>query len=40
MRCLYKDSGKWVLNFSGPAAEVSRVMLDKAGKVSAPQSLR
>ena len=36
----WKDSGKWVLNFSEPAAEISHVVLDKAGNVGAPQSLR
>jgi hypothetical protein len=36
----WKDSGKWVLNFSEPAAEIPHVVLDKGGKVSAPQSLR
>ncbi len=36
----WKDSGKFVLNFSEPAHEITPIPLIKAGRVKAPQNLR
>lgn len=34
------QKGKWVLNFSEPAIEITHVILKKNGKIRAPQSPR